>query len=767
MPEHPYPYQPIDRYVYLNQNDISLFEIEIDQLDLWQRTYRQYRLEEPDDFPQMEDIEGYGLPPEDQKFKRETIPQALIDLEKKIRKELQPRNVARDISPVRRELKVIIRFWEELENNQEQYSVEIDWLRLMWYYRLMGKFLFINGKVTYIPGAFWFFLNFWTFPNNSMADYRDRDRRWSIAIKYCEVCTTTFKDIDKETRLPVKNVYGKYDMIDIGVRTIFGPNFIKARRVGDTSKLENWFAEYTLRTLAAKTGIQGMSDTNATTVFQEHLVQPFIKLPIFWKPLFDAAGGISPKNTLLLDDLDNVDFGLHAIIDYATSSDKSKYDSKYLDRFHIDEGGKMERSDINDIIGVVKFCLSLGAGNKIHGLGGCTTTVDQIEDMSAGENFMRFCNQSHFEVRDDNGQTGTGFVNIFFSAVDGMDGYIGPYGESVIDDPTPEQARFIGKDHGAMKFIENKINAYRRAKDWNGLALFRRQHPIKFLDCFTPPPKNQVLRRDLIEAQIEFLNRNPQFKAVRGNFYWIGGQIDGTVGWAEDPENGRFYLSKKFMPSETNRKVRRDNMWWPAFTEKYLLSADTFGVNKPLGRKSNGGITCEWRRDFIIDPQDKEMDLVQSERDILTYSFRPDTVDEYCEDVLMAAIYIGAMIYPERNKTNVIDHIIRRGYGGYLLYDYDRNTGKPKPSPGWWNKDELVEDAIRWLAAEIVNNVKRCYHIDLLHEYMEFGGRQYLTDYDMVASKLGTVIGKRNMYYQIVKNTGIKISVKGWIPGAG
>lgn len=759
-----FQYKPIDQIITLNDGDPSLFPIRIDQLDILQRTYRFYGLPEPDEFPSMDVVDGFGIPAEMQFFKREVTPQGLIDLEKSIRKELKPRNKAKELSPVRREIKLINMFWDILEQNQDKYAEEIQWLQTMWYYRLIGKFLFINGKVTYIPGFYWYFLNYWYLNNNVLPDYRDRDRRWSMGLKYCELSTTTFKDIDRETGLPIPNSAGEYEMIDTGHRTLFGANFPKARRVGDTSRIECCFEEFVTRKLSAKVGIQGKDDENAATVFQEHFIHPFIKIPLFWKPLWDTAGGIAPKNSILFDDTEDIEFGLHSIVDFATSSDKAKYDGKYLDRFHADEFGKLKRSDPNEVFGVVKFCLSLGGGSQIHGVGAATTTTDEIEEQSAGENYMKFCQRSHFERRDDNGQTESGFVNYFFRAEDGLQGFIGPYGESVIEDPTPEQAMFIGKDYGSRKYIENKIASYRRARDWEGLALFRRQHPQRFIDCFTPPPKNQVLRRDLIEAQLNFLQNNPQLVAVPGYFYWVGGVIDGVVGWQPD-KDGRFLMSKVFLPAETNQRIYRDNMWWPKIMDKYVGSPDTFGVNKPLGRKSNGGLVIRYRRDVLLDPMTKDMELVQSERDVVTYSFRPDTVDEYCEDMLMAHVYVGALCYPERNKTNVIDHFRRRGYGGYLLSDVDRTTGKSKPEPGWWNKNEIVEVAIRWLQDDVIRNISRCYHPDLLKEYLEFGGAAYLTDCDMVASKLGTLIAERNPYYQIVKGHNNHISVAGWIPG--
>jgi hypothetical protein len=759
-----YDYQNIDRIVLLNSDDPMLFEIQIDQLDLLKRTYRQYGLPEPSDFPAMEAIEGWGKPPDMQFFEREKIPVALQELERQLRHELKPRNKTRDLTAVRRELKIIERFWEELESNQGKYAEEIEWISKMWSYRLLGKFLFINGKVTYITGVHWWYLNWWYLVNNILPQYRDRDRRWCISLKYFEVATTTFKEIDEETGSPVANAEGEFEMVDLGRRVFFGGNYVKARRVGDTSRIEAAMGEFVTRKMYAKCYIQGKDDENASTVFTEHFVQPFIKLPIFWKPIWDSAAGLAPKNGMLFDDLEDPTFGLHAILDFATSSDKAKLDGKFLHWFHFDEAGKLQRTDCNDVIGVVKFCLATGAGSEIHGMGASTTTVDAIEDQSAGENFMRFCQRSHFNRRNSNGQTDSGFVNVFFKAEDGLEGYIGPYGESVVDKPTPEQARYIGKTIGSRKFIENTINSYRRSKDWQGLALFRRQHPQCFMDCFTPPPKNQVLRRDLIEERLNFLQIHPEFSAIRGDFYWKGGLTDGEVGWRPDPE-GRFYMSRLFLTGETNKRIFRDNMWAPASPDRFVGSPDTFGVNVALGRKSNGGLVIRWRRDVIVDPMTKDEGLVESDRDIVTYSFRPDTVDEYCEDMLMAHVYCGAMCYPERNKTNVIDHFRRRGYGGYLLYDVDRITGKPRPEPGWWNKNELVDSAIRWLQDDVVKNISRSFHPDLLKEYLEFGGRTYLTDFDLVASKLGTLIAEKNPYYSMVKSYSNYIDCKGWVPG--
>jgi len=758
-------YKDIDRYVWLNLDDTSLFPIQIDQLELLKRTFRQYGLREPTRFPALRFVDGYGKAPEDQVFEYEVIPQALKDLERKIRNEFKGNKKLSGYSAVKKEFYVVRRFWETLEEEQEKYKAEIEWINLQWYYRLFGKFLFINGKVTYITGGMHWYLN-WCPYGNTPPDYRDRDRRWYIGKKWFEYDTFTFKDVDLETKKPIPNEIGEYEMIDLLQRVFFGCNFIKARVVGDTSKVADDNVEVATRTISDEgIGIQGKDDDNAESVFQHNVIHTFTRLPIFWKPIYDGASGVSPKSKILWEDVETPGEGLHMWCDYATSSDAKKYDGRRLLRFHLDEPGKIKYEDVNKINGIVKFCLSTGGGNKIKGCAAYTTTVDEIEEQSAGANYMKLCQNSHYEIRDDNGRTSSGMVNIFFQAADGLAGFIGKYGESIMDKPTPEQALFIGKNIGAKQYIQNTINEYRRKRDWEELALFRRQHPLCFLDCFTPPPKAQVFRRDLIEAQLQRLELHPELKAKRGNLSWKDIR-DGIVEWQEDPTGGRFYLSKNMLPGEVNRRIYRDGTYWPVNNMKYVGSPDTFGINKTVsGKGSNGGLVIRYRYDPLVDSKDKDLSLYESKRPILTYRYRPDTVEEYCEDMLKAHVWMSCSCYPERNKTNVIDHFRKRGYEGFLLYNIDRNTGKRKSEPGWWNKDEIVETAIRMLADEIVNNVDRNYHVDLLQEYLEFGGRDYLTFCDLIASELGTLIAELNPYYSMASVRNTNIDCTGMVPG--
>lgn len=757
----------MDRYEYINTGDDLLKPIRIDQLDVLQRIYKSYGMEPPKDFPPMEEVAGYGIDPKDQVFEREVIPDTLKQLEIQIRNDLKK---VHNISPIKRELTLIDRYWEVLEGDREKYKVEIEWLRQMWRYRLLGKFLFINGKVTYIVGHYWFFLNFWTM-NTVLPEYRDRDRRCELSVKFAELDTTTFKNISETTRLPIPNAEGEYEMIDLGRRVCIGTNHPKTRRVGETSRTQAEHCEYITRTVEKHAGIQAKDDDTATKIFQEHFVHSFMRLPIFWKPIWDSAGGMHPKNNMMFDS-DDPYFGLHNRVTYATSSDAKKYDSDILQRFHLDESGKFNQCSVNEVVGVVKFCMSTGGGMNIIGKMRSTSTVDEISgdekvSKAAGENYLKLCMDSMYHERDENGQTRSGMYNVFFKASDGLQGFVGKYGESIMDDPTPEQAKYIGNTIGAKQYIKNKINEYKRKKDWEGLCRFRRQHPESFKECFTPPSRTQFFNRELLESRLTYLTFEHREELPRRGNFVRESYPDGRVLWVDDDITGRFYLSYNLKPEETNLRENRNGVWFPHYPDKFVASADTFGLDKPLGRASNGGGAVRYRRDYHIDPEGKSLSSCVSDRFIITYNFRPETVEEYCEDMLMMCQYCGAMMYPERNKTNVIDHFRKRGYEGYLLYDIDKNTGHRKPEPGWWNGGEgnkMRLMAFNAFRDEVVRNINRNYHPDLIQELLDIRDPKDMTNYDLFTAAAGTLLAERNPYYEYVSKSQQSVDTSSWIP---
>ena len=751
-----YEYKPADRYIILNKGDQDLFPIKVDLLDLLQRLFRFYGLPEPKDFPAFEKVYGYGVEPKEQVFEREVIPQKLILLEKHLRNELAKE---RRLSSIKIELTLINQFWDTLDANQEKYKDEIEWLRLQWYYRLFGKFIFINGRVTWILPSQHFFLNWWSL-DNIIPEYRDADREMEIGALFAELDTTTFAHIDPDTKKPVPNEQGEYEMMDTGARVCLGVNDAKARRVGDTSRFQSKGYEKASRTLDFHFGTQGRDEPHAKKVFQENLMKPFSKLPIFWKPVWDAALGVKPKEHLLFDG-ESADFGLRTRVTHALSANAENYNGDKLHYYHRDEAGNSPQENVNKGHQIVKFCLTLG--DKIIGFAAYTTTVEEISDRSAGENYMLLCMDSKYEMRNENNRTTSGLYNVFIKAERRVEGYIDKYGMPIIGKPTPEQEKFIGKNYGSRQFIENTIKDLKRKKDWEGLAVFQRQFPQSFRDCFSPPAKNQFWDTESIRNRIQYLTFSAREELPRrGNLVRTAGP-DSDVEWRDDERFGRWYLSYDFAPYETNQRFLNKGIWFPMNPYKVVVSADTFGMDRTLGRASLGGITVRLRFDPTIDNEKADSSTWKTGRTIMTYSNRPDTVEDFCEDALMTCVFVNGMMYGERNKDNINVHFKRRKHGGYLLFDRDK-YGNPVPEAGFWTNKDVKIKIFNLVKTQVLREVSRCPHIDLMQEMCNIRNPEDMTNFDLFTSNGGTLLAELNPFYEMQKYYNTRIDVSGVIP---
>lgn len=367
-----YQYTPIDPIITLNDGDPDLFPIRIDILDLIRRTYRQYNLPPPSDFPPFEQVSGYGMAPEDQVFEREVIPESLVHLEQRIR---LSKKKDKKMTAIKLELTTIGDFWEAIESNPERYAKEIEWLKQMWRYRLLGKFFFVNGKVHYMPGWYWFFLNFY-YLDDVRPEYRYWDNLMAIGWKFASLDTTTFANIDPDTRKPIANADGTYDMIDVGHRVCLGVNDPKSRRVGDTSKAQCYGMEEALRSYEYHFGTQGKDEPHAKKVFQQQFVRPFEKMPIFFKPVWDSILGVKPKENMLFDG-DTANFGLHTRITHATSANAENYNGDKLHFYHRDEAGNCNTLETNVLMfdGRVKSVGDVMVGDLLMGADGTPRKV--------------------------------------------------------------------------------------------------------------------------------------------------------------------------------------------------------------------------------------------------------------------------------------------------------------------------------------------------------------------------------------------------------
>ena len=111
----------------------------------------------------------------------------------------------------------------------------------------------------------------------------------------------------------------------------------------------------------------------------------------------------------------------------------------------------------------------------------------------------------------------------------------------------------------------------------------------------------------------------------------------------------------------------------------------------------------------------------------------------------MAAVYLGGWVYPERNITNTMEYFIRNGYGGYLKYDIDINTGKPVDKPGYWMGAAQKQEMFQLVASYLDRNVHRERHVSFLQECKKINGPEQLLNHDRLAAHGAALWGARDI----------------------
>jgi hypothetical protein len=174
------------------------------------------------------------------------------------------------------------------------------------------------------------------------------------------------------------------------------------------------------------------------------------------------------------------------------------------------------------------------------------------------------------------------------------------------------------------------------------------------------------------------------------------------------------------------------------------------GSNFSGSRQSDGGIAILWEFDNELD-HDKPKTDWQSFKCILSYRYRPSTQEEYFEDVIMACQYYGAMMYPEQNVEAFIAYVLKRGYGGYFLYDIGLD-GKQKPLPGRYTGTETLQDMVREIKDYIQSRGHIEEHDDLLSEIKTFRGVEDFTNKDILTAFGYALLGSKSRYRELMTN---------------
>jgi hypothetical protein len=740
-------YLPADEYFIINQGDCDLTPVYIS-------------LPSP---PPLHLIDGYDLPRDEQYFRRLVIPKRLEIIEKEVYERLRNEYNRNNNNSITVE-KTIDLFWFLFEDRREDLKKEEEFIKKVHWYRTYGYWFFNDGKPTWIPPDYFDFLNFWTLQDGEKPEYRDKDRRKYCFWHYLKHATETFADLDKEGR--AMKVDGKYTMIEVGARVFFGCAEPKTRRSGATQQgchgikkgIEDMFGGFGT--------IVSMDGDNAVVHFSKKLLNGLKEYPLFLKAKWDGNNtSNSIKYRARQNDPGNP--SLNGSITYTESAGESKNDGDELHYFLSDEEGKcaVVQVDILERWNVNKKAQSKGLGSTIMGFCWHPSTVETMN--AGGISYRKLIDMSNFYQRiEGKGQTFSGLAMCFFSATDGAENFIDRFGMSVINKPTERQialrpdALFARMKMGSHDYMMKERN--RLLSDGSPAALelyrsMRRKEPMSFAECWIGTAGDMVFNLEKIDQRMIELNRRSKIR--KGNLKWKGGIPDSEVIFVDD-ENGRWEFS--FLPDESARNLKTKVRVYNSRTAKYewqwkglnwnifTIGVDPFGYTNKAesklrddnSRQSNGGLACLRSRDLETDKSD-DPNTWKTRRFICSYSHRPPSTYDFNEDVLMTAVFTGGSVYLERNRENTWQHLIERGYGGFLQYDLDMSTGRPKDKPGAYasetNKDELF--------SEIKDYIEYHCHIEehasFLTEVKNIRGKEEMTKFDRFTAHGWALIGDK------------------------
>lgn len=567
-----------------------------------------------------------------------------------------------------------------------------------WKRRLCGVWFWNNGELVYINGFHWMYLEHWKFQGKQMS-YRRPDRDYFYIVQYC-----------------IEDIY------------CLGLNEITKRKNGKTARAGLVGYERTSRLNNHHCGIQSKTDDDAEEFFNKAIIQPWQKLPHFFRPRYDLMKGSNPSELRFfatsrrgakaeIEDEDNEE-PLESFIDYKASG-VSGYDGPQVETYISDESGKLKEVSICERQNTVRYSCEvendegeINYKNIIHLF---TTTVEEMEN--GGSDFYELTKNSNPLVRDPNGRTASGLYTYFLPSYRAAQ--FDKYGN-----PNEERARV---------YFENTREGLKNNPV--GLSSFIRKNPFTMEEAFRVDGETCIYNPMILNAQRDFLSVHSDL-VVRGNFIWEGGIRYSSVEWVENPA-GRWQMPKswKFGKEETNDVEKRVNYFYPKNNFRFCSGVDPFDHNVTKDKRRSNGASLVKQKNNINNPSDPF-----SGGYVCQYLYRPDTSELFYEDMIMQCHYFSCSILPETQKPKIMDYFVDKGYGAFLM------KLPMEQHPGVASSPQSKQSASYFVETMINDNVKKVVFIELINEWLEFNLKE-TEKFDLGMAALWTEMAANNKLY--------------------
>ncbi len=568
------------------------------------------------------------------------------------------------------------------EQQQRYIEDEID--------RILNGFWYFNcGVLTFITGAHYFYLQYYTLEDGNSPSYRDTDRRWFYFFDYCY----------------------NHQYIDGIIR-------IKKRREGASSQVASIMLMWAMFFPNSNCGIISKTGKDAEDVFQKMITPAFTKLPEFIKPRVEDAESKTNLNFIKAkvkkrgkktNKVYNKDRGLESKIDFRATKLNS-YDSGRVSILLADESGKYPAEcPINQYWPIVRKTLRKGL--RRVGFAFLISTVNDAEN--GGTEYKTIWDGSNHL---SNKITGSGLYRYFSPAEDGLEGFIDKYGRSIIENASESFQKELENTYGqkytgARDYI---LSQRKLINDPVQLAEEIRMMPLTESEAFMISQSTCHFSVAKINDQIEYLSENyKKHYKRRGKFYE---REDGTVDFL-DLDDGPWRILRFPPLDERNKKVMTDKGWGPANTAKYANGIDPHRHSHTKG-KTELSKTSAW----LFERYDNN-DPDNTGLPIAWYYDRPTLKDIMYDQMMLAARFYGVKVHFETDAGD--DYYLYYKLKGLLAYIRWTPTCAINPLKpgnkvaGTSSKDPFaLSKQLELCIAYIEHNCHKIYFIEVLKEFL-------------------------------------------------
>jgi len=514
--------------------------------------------------------------------------------------------------------------WDEFDKKKKDDDVEFydekleEFKKQEWDRRLNGFWYMNNGIPTFLTGLHYLYLQW-----------------WPIDIGYPK-----FRIPDLE----------KFYFMDYCIQDplCMGMLEVTKRRFGKSFVAGLFVSEYITRTKMTNGGIQSKTGSDAKKFFAKTVVNPFRRLPKFFRPEYDMSLGVNPKTEMRFqktnvrgkkaeDSVDKDELG--SIIDHQ-SADTVAYDGQKLHRYVADECGKTTEVNVYDRHEVVRYCL-LDDEGKIIGKALYTTTVEKLTTEKDGvqDAFKLLWEESNQDKRQENGTTSSGLYRFFMSA---------KRTRNFDDFGFPDENKTLDQILADRETVKNNPRA---------LSARVRKEPLTIDEAFSTDSDKCIFNVMNIGAREQYLKENPVLK--RHIVFYR--DLDQTVRWrniTSKEEDFHWVITQFPKPGEENKHTFDVKTRKPGRISDGAIAIDGYS-NSQGGKYGSKASAWIGRRYDLLNPE-------TTGKAIGHLYGRPAIKEILHEQVLLAAEYYGYQAWYEHNSDDYLSYFRERGRIGYL-----------------------------------------------------------------------------------------------------